>query len=147
MRRTQDVRQAPANIAKAVGIRLSAASRLWKGPACHISYRYQGKSALWSWEVRTSSLKTPVKPPKPQAPAIAGLYALQELQTQLTRDEFPLYLAAEWGQADRLIHLFEQATDQLDRRRLILQLLGPLTSPTAALSTIEEATPEPANWL
>ena len=119
----------------------AAASRLWKGPACHISYRYQGKSALWSWEVRTS-FEDPRQAAKAAGASNAGLYALQELQTQLTRDEFPLYLAAEWGQADRLIHLFEQATDQLDRRRLILQLLGPLTSP-ATLSTIEEATQNP----
>ena len=120
---------------------LSTASRLWKGPACDISYRHQGTPALWSWEVRTS-FEDPREAAKAAGAPNSGLYALQELQTQLAQDDFPLYLAAEWGQAGRLIHLFQQATDHLDRRRLILQLLGPLTSP-AALSTIEEATKNP----
>ena len=117
------------------------ASRLWKGPACHISYRYQGKPAIWSWEVRTS-FEEPRQAAKDAGATNSGMYALQELQAQLARDEWPLYLAAEWGQTDRLIHLFHGATDQLDRRRLILQLLGPLASPTV-LSTIQEATQDP----
>jgi len=120
---------------------LSSASRLWKGPACDISYRHQGKPALWSWEVRTS-FEDPRQAAKAAGAPHSGMYALQELQTQLAQDDFPLYLAAEWRQTDRLIHLFQQATDHLDRRRLILQLLGPLTSPTV-LSTIEEATKNP----
>ena len=119
----------------------AAASRLWKGPACHISYHQQGQPALWSWEVRTP-FEDPRQAAKAAGATNAGLYALQELQAQLTQDEFPLYLAAEWGQTDRLVHLFQQTTDQLDRRRLILQLLGPMNSP-AALSTIEEATKNP----
>ena len=119
----------------------ASASRLWKGPACHISYRYQGQPSLWSWEVRTP-YEDPRKAAKDAGAANAGLFALQALQTQLAQDEFPLYLAAEWGQTDHLIQLFQQTTDQTDRRRLILQLLGPLTSP-AALSTIEEATNNP----
>ena len=119
----------------------ASTSRLWKGPVCHISYRHQGKPALWSREVRTS-FDDPRKAAKTAGSANAGLYALQALQTRLTQDPFPLYLAAEWRQTDRLIHLFHKATDRLDRRRLILQLLGPLTSPTA-LSTLEEATQNP----
>ena len=117
---------------------LSTASRLWKGPVCHISYRNQGKPALWAWEVRTS-FENPRQAAKAAGNTNSGLYALQELQFQLAQDEFPLYLAAEWEQADRLIHLFHQATDQIDRRRLILQLLGPFSSPTV-LSTLQEAT-------
>lgn len=74
----------------------------------------------------------------------SGLYALQELQIQLAQDEFPLYLAAEWGQTDRLIHLFHGATDQLERRRRILHLLGPMASPTV-LSTIAIQRPPHAN--
>ena len=121
---------------------LSTASRLWKGPACSISYRHQDKTAHWNREVRTS-FEEPRQAAKAAGATNAGLYALQALQTQLAQDEFPLYLAAEWRQADRLISLFQQATDQLDRRRLILQLLGPLTSPTV-LSTIQKATQDPA---
>ena len=119
----------------------AAASRLWKGPACHISYRHQGQLALWSWEVRTM-FEDSREAAKAAGVTNSGLYALQELQKQLAQDEFPLYLIAEWGQANRLIHLFQEATGQPDRRRLLLQLLGPLTSP-AALATIEEATKNP----
>ena len=119
----------------------ASASRLWKGPACHISYNQQGQPALWSWEVRTT-FEDPRDAAKAAGATNAGLYALQELQAQLAQDEFPLYLAAEWGQAERLIHLYQQATEHLDRRRLILQLLGSLNSPTA-LTTIEKATNNP----
>ncbi|MEX0828940.1 MAG: HEAT repeat domain-containing protein [Nitrospirales bacterium] len=119
----------------------AAASRLWKGPACHISYHRQGQPALWSWEVRTS-FEDPREAAKAAGVPNASLYALEELQAQLAQDAFPLYLAAEWGQTDRLIHLYQQATEHLERRRLILQLLGPLNSP-AALSTIEAATQDP----
>ena len=124
------------------GHSVSTVSRLWKGPACSISYRHQGKTAHWNREVRTS-FEEPRKATKAAGATDAGFYALQELQTQLAQDEFPLYLAAEWRQADRLISLFQQATDQLDRRLLILQLLGPLTSPVV-LPTIQEATQDSA---
>ncbi len=123
------------------GHSLSMVSRHWKGPACSISYRYQGESALWSWEVRTS-FEEAREAAKVAGASNSGLYALQELQRQLAQDEFPLYLAAEWGQADRLIALLRQSTDQVDRQRLILQLLGPLNS-KAALPTIKEATTNP----
>ncbi len=124
-----------------VGHSLLTASRLWKGPVCHISYRHQGKPAHWNREVRTS-FEEPRQAAKTAGVTNAGLYALQELRTQLVHDEFPLYLAAEWGQADRLITVFQQTTNHLDRRLLILQLLGPLTSSTV-LPTLQEATQTP----
>ncbi len=124
------------------GHAMTTASRLWQGPVCLISYRQQGKAALWTWEVRTV-FEDARQAAKAANATNSGLYALQELQTQLLKDDFPLYLAAEWGQTDRLINLFKQATDQLDRRRLILQLLGPLSSPNA-LTTIQNATHDPA---
>ncbi len=120
----------------------STGSRLWQGPACRISYRQPGKPNLWSREVRTE-FEDVRQAAKAANATNSGQYALQELQTQLSKDDFPLYLAAEWGQSDRLIHLFQQATDQLDRRRLILQLLGPLSSPSV-LTIIQEATQDPA---
>ncbi len=124
------------------GHAMSTTSRLWQGPACHISYRQPGKPNLWSREVRTV-FEEVRQAAKAANASNSGLYALQELQAQLSKDDFPLYLAAEWGQSDRLINLFQQATDQLDRRRLILQLLGPLSSPSA-LAIIQEATHDPA---
>jgi hypothetical protein len=123
------------------GHSLLSASRLWKGPACSITYRQQGNTTHWNREVRTS-FEEPRQAAKTAGATNVGLYALQELQTQLVHDEFPLYLAAEWGQADRLINLFQQATDNLDRRLLILRLLGPLTSSTV-LPTLQKATKTP----
>ncbi len=123
------------------GHSLLTASRLWKGPACSISYRQQGNTAHWTREVRTS-FEEPRQAAKAAGVTNAGLYALQELRTQLVHDEFPLYLAAEWEQADRLITVFQQTTKHLDRRLLILQLLGPLTSSTV-LPTLQEATQTP----
>ena len=123
------------------GHAMSTASRLWRGPACHISYRQHGKPALWSWEVRTV-FEEARKAAKAAGATNSGLYALQELASQLSKDDFSLYLAAEWGQSDRLIKLFQEATDHLDRRRLILQLLGPLSSPSV-LTTIQEAAQDP----
>ncbi len=124
------------------GHAMSTTSRLWQGPACRISYRQPGRSNLWSREVRTV-FEEAREAAKEANSTHSGLYALQELQAQLSIDDFPLYLAAEWGQTDRLITLFQQATDQLDRRLLILQLLGPLSSPSA-LEIIQEATQDPA---
>lgn len=123
------------------GHALSTASRLWKGPACRVSYRYQGKPSRWSREIQ-APFEDPLQAAKAADASNAGQYALHALQTQLAQDEFPLYLAADWGQADRLIQVFQQAADQPDRRRLILQLLGPLSSP-AALATIKEALTNP----
>jgi hypothetical protein len=116
-------------------------SRLWKGPACHISYRHENQSPNWSWDVRTP-FEHPEEAAKDAGMADSGTFALQALQTQLAQDDFPLYLAAEWGQSDRLIGLLQQETE-LDRRLLILQLLGPIPSPTV-LATLQEAVEDPA---
>jgi len=116
-------------------------SRLWKGPACHISYRYEDQSPNWSWDVRTP-FEHSEEVAKDAGTADSGTFALQALQTQLAQDDFPLYLAAEWGQSDRLIRLWQQETE-LDRRLLILQLLGPLPSPTV-LATLQRAVEDPA---
>ncbi len=124
------------------GHAMSTASRLWQGPACRISYRQPGKPNLWSREVRTV-FEEARQAAKAANATNSGLYALQKLQAQLSKDDFPLYLAAEWGQTDRLITLFQKATDHIDRRRLILQLLGPLSS-QSALTTIQKAAHDPA---
>ena len=117
-------------------------SRLWKGPSCLISYRYQGKAAQWSRQVRTP-FEDSRKAAKDAGAPDAGLHALQALQSQLTLDEFPLYLAAEWKQTERLAHLFQQQADDPHHRRLILELLGTHTSPIA-FSTLKDALQDPS---
>lgn len=78
-----------------------APSRLWKGPACQITYRVAGGGVTWQREIRAefddaieAAQRAGVKDP--------GQYALHHLQARLETDEFPLLLAAEWGQYTRL---------------------------------------------
>jgi hypothetical protein len=115
-------------------------SRLWKGPACHISYRHGGQTPHWIREVRTA-FEHAEEAAKEAGSADSGAFAIQALQVELAGDAFPLYLAAEWGQSDRLIHLYRHTTERT-RQQLILQLLGPLPSSTV-LATLQEALEKP----
>ncbi len=112
-------------------------TRLWKGPTCHLSYRHGHDSPNWSWEVRTSFEDTR-EAAKAAGEANSGAFALRALNTQLQGDEFPLFLAAEWGQTDRLLEVYRQSSQQIDRQRTILQLIGPLPS-EQALAALQEA--------
>ena len=117
-------------------------SRLWKGPACQLSYRHPNFPSTWSREIHT-----PFEEAGPAAQKAgvkkAGLYALQQLNVVLQHDPFPLYLAAEWGQADRLVKVFHQTTTDETTQKLILELLGPLSNPSA-LSTLQASASNPA---
>jgi len=117
-------------------------SRLWKGPACHISYRYDGQSPNWNWEVRTSFEDT-----RAAADAVGdshtGTFALNALNAQLEQDDFPLFLSAEWEQVDRLLMLLQQSTNNIEQQLTILQLLGTLPS-DKAFAALKEALTKPA---
>ena len=117
-------------------------SRLWKGPACHISYRHGEQSPNWSWEVRTSFEDTKAAA-KAAGDSDAGTFALNALNAQLQQADFPLFLAAEWEQADRLLMLFQKSTDNIERQTTILQLLGTLHS-DKILKALKEALTNPA---
>lgn len=116
-------------------------TRLWKGPACHISYRYNHETPNWNWEIRTAFEDTR-EAAKTAGTTDVGAFALQALNAQLQQDEFPLFLAAEWGQIDRLLLAYQHASDQIDRQRTILQLLGELPS-SQSLSALQEALKHP----
>lgn len=117
-------------------------SRLWKGPACHISYRHRDQSPPWSWEVRTSFEDTRAAA---EAAGVSntGSFALNALNAELQQDDFPLFLAAEWEQVDRLLMLLQKSSDNIERQRTILQLLGTLTS-AKAFAALQEALTNPA---
>lgn len=119
-----------------------APTRLWKGPACHLSYRYNHQSPNWSWEVRTSFENTR-EAAKAAGTSDIGAFALNSLNTRLQQDEFPLYLAAEWGQTDRLLSIYRQSSNQIEQQLTILHLLGGLPS-DQALATLKEALHHPA---
>ncbi|MDR4493758.1 MAG: HEAT repeat domain-containing protein [Nitrospirales bacterium] len=116
-------------------------TRLWKGPACHLTYRFNHQSPNWSWEVRTSFEGTR-EAAKATGATDSGAFALNELNAQLQHDDFPLYLAAEWEQTDRLLAIYRESSDQIERQRTILHLLGGLPS-DQALTTLEEALSHP----
>lgn len=103
-------------------------SRLWEGPACRITYQYQGHSPQWHWEVRT-----PFQNPSAGVSGNSGrgIWALNALNTQLQQDDFALFLLAEWEQADRLLMLFQKSADNLARQKTILTLLGTVPSDNA----------------
>jgi hypothetical protein len=119
----------------------SPTSRLWKGPACHISYHYEDQSPHWSWEVRTAFEDTRAAAEAAGAPN-TGIFALEALNAQLQQDDFPLFLVAEWEQADRLLMLLQQSPDNIQRQTTILQLLGTLSS-DKAFAALKEALTNP----
>jgi len=120
----------------------SPASRLWKGPACHISYRYGDQSPHWSWDVRTPFEDTRAAAEAAEASNI-GTFALNALNTQLQQDDFPLFLVAEWRQADRLLMLYKKSTDNIERQTTILKLMGNLSS-DQTFEALKEALTNPA---
>ncbi len=117
------------------------ASRLWKGPACQISYRHKNSPPTWSWEIHT-----PFEEARPAAQKAGvkkvGLFALQALNSQLQKDPFPLHLAAEWGQVSRLVTILHKNSQNQDIQKLVLALLGPLPDPQA-FSTLQESLNDP----
>jgi hypothetical protein len=105
-------------------------SRVWKGPACQLTYLLGGKKMGWRKEVRTDF------PDALQAAAAAkagdpGLYAMAKLKERLEQYDFPVLLASEWGQEDRLLKLLaDPATGQV-RKLQIVFVLGEIFSAKA----------------
>jgi len=104
--------------------------RLWKGPACRITYLIGGKNLGWVKEIRTPFEDAFQAAQAAQEPN-SGLYALTQLQSILKQYDFPVLLSAEWGQINRLLTLLD-ATETLKLRKLkILSLLSDLESEEA----------------
>lgn len=106
-------------------------SRVWKGPACQLSYLLNGKKMGWQKEVRTDF------PDALQAAAAAhvadaGLYAMTKLRERLDQYDFPILLAAEWGQEDRLLKLLDDSAATSARKVQIVAQLGDIFSVQAA---------------
>lgn len=100
-----------------------APDRLWKGPACLLTYFLDQRDLDWKKEVRTSFQDAA------QAAQIAnvdnvGHYAMTHLNQRLADYDFPLLLSAEWGQIDRLLQLLEDSKTSKLRKAKILSLLS-----------------------
>lgn len=100
-----------------------APSRLWKGPACQLTYLLGNMKVNWQKEVRTEFENAEQAALSAQA-GDAGIYALGKLRGMLETYEFPLLLAAEWGQPERLLKLLDRSDTPQERKIKILSLLG-----------------------
>lgn len=107
-----------------------APSRIWKGPACQLSYVLNGKKMAWRKEVRTEF-------DDPQAAAIlakAGdptAYTMAKLKARLEEYDFPALITAEWGQEERLFRLYDDPKTPVVRKVKLATLFGELFSAKA----------------
>lgn len=115
-----------------------APSRLWKGPACQLTYRLGALKVQWQKEVRTPFSDAVEAAQRVNAPD-PGAYALSELKTLLEEYDFPVLLAAEWGQGDRLLKLLDSSSTPQPRKLLVLSVLGDMMASEDALPHLKEA--------
>ena len=107
-----------------------APSRLWKGPACQLTYLLGGMKIKWQKEVRTEFEDAVAAAQAAQVPD-PSLYAMAKLREALGKYEFPLLLAAEWGHADRLLKLLDSPDVSQARKIKIMSLLGEMQADEA----------------
>lgn len=114
-----------------------APSRLWKGPACQLTYVLGGMKIKWQKEVR-AEFEDAVAAAQAAQAADPGLYAMDKLQEALGKYEFPLLLAAEWGHADRLLKILDSPQTSQARKIKTMSLLGEMQA-DEALPKLKEA--------
>ena len=104
-----------------------APSRLWKGPACQLTYVLSGIKIKWQKEVRTdfedASAAAQASDP--------GAFAMAGLKDALEKYDFPVLLAAEWGHPERLIKLLDASDTSVSRKVRIISLLGDMQADEA----------------
>jgi hypothetical protein len=107
-----------------------APSRLWKGPACQMTYLLGTMKVKWQKEVRTEFEDAEQAAQSANA-GDPGVYAMGKLREALATYEFPLLLAAEWGQPERLLKLLDRSDTPQARRFKIISLLGEMQADEA----------------
>lgn len=107
-----------------------APSRLWKGPACQLTYVLGGMKIKWQKEVRTDFVDAEAAAQTAQA-GDAGTFAIVRLTEALGKYDFPLLLAAEWGHADRLLKVMDSSETTIARKVKIIALLGEMQADEA----------------
>ncbi|MBA2251152.1 MAG: HEAT repeat domain-containing protein [Nitrospirales bacterium] len=98
-------------------------SRVWKGPACQLLYLLDGKKMGWHKEVRTAFQDARQAATDAQVDN-AGAFALGKLRERLEEYHFPILLAAEWGQEDRLLKRLDEAEVSPALKGKIIAQLG-----------------------
>ena len=107
-----------------------APSRLWKGPACQLTYRLGAMKVTWQKEVRTE-FEDAGQAAQAANAGDPGTYAMGKLREMLETYEFPLLLAAEWGQPERLLKLLDRSDTPQARKFKIIALLGEMQADEA----------------
>jgi hypothetical protein len=107
-----------------------APSRLWKGPACQLTYLLGEMKIKWQREVRTD-FEDAVAAAQSAQVGEPGTYAMAKLKEGLEKYEFPLLLTAEWGQPDRLLKLLDSTETSQARKVKIISLLGDMQADEA----------------
>ena len=102
---------------------MDAAVRLWKGPACQLTYRFGTRWADWRHEVRTP-FNNPQEAAQKAGQTDAGAYSIAALTQQLQTDPFPYLLAADWGQSARLIKALDESGATVTQKQAVIGLLG-----------------------
>jgi HEAT repeat protein len=107
-----------------------APSRLWKGPACQLTYRLGDMKVKWQKEVRTNFEDAGQAAQSANA-GDAGAFAMAKLKEELEKNDFPLLLAAEWGHPERLLKLLDAAETPQATKFRIISLLGEMQADEA----------------
>ncbi|HJT22892.1 MAG TPA: HEAT repeat domain-containing protein [Nitrospira sp.] len=107
-----------------------APSRLWKGPACQMTYLLGEMKIKWQKEVRTD-FEDAVSAAQSANSGDPGAYAMTKLREKLEQYDFPVLLAAEWGQPDRLLKALDAADTSQMRKIKIISLLGEMQADDA----------------
>jgi hypothetical protein len=107
-----------------------APSRLWKGPACQLTYLLGDMKIKWQKEVRTD-FEDAVSAAQAANAGDPGAYAMTKLRDKLEQYDFPVLLTAEWGQPDRLLKLLDAANTSQMRKIKIISLLGEMQADEA----------------
>jgi hypothetical protein len=102
-----------------------APDRLWKGPACLLTYFLQQRDMQWKKEVRTTFPDARQAAQKAQVDD-AGKFAMDALNQRLAEYDLPVLLSAEWGQIDRLLQLLDNSNTLKLRKVKILSVLRDL---------------------
>jgi HEAT repeat protein len=105
-------------------------SRVWKGPACQLTYLLNGKKMGWRKEVRTE-FQDAVQAAASAKAEDAGAYAMDKLRERLEDYDFPVLVTAEWGQDGRLLKVLDDPGTASPRKVKIISQLGNMFSTQA----------------
>ncbi|RMH02837.1 MAG: HEAT repeat domain-containing protein [Nitrospirae bacterium] len=107
--------------------------RVWNGPACQLTYLLGTQPGPWEYEIR-ADFEDAMAAAQAAGADHPGRYALMHLRQKVAQSNFPVLLAAHWGQAERLAALLtDPATDQ-SLKRFIMEICGQLPDSTALMA-------------